>query len=134
LDKKLLRLDEALTRYQRQWRILIGVFLISIGYQLMIVVFSYLVGHALDLHIPLRYFMLCVPVTVIMSVLPISINGVGVRETGYVFLLSKIGHSSSEAVTLSLLIYGLSMLASLVGGVLYAMRGAKFPQSSAPGG
>ncbi|MCK4596495.1 flippase-like domain-containing protein [bacterium] len=125
LGQRLLRFYEALTLYRKQKGVLALVFFISIGYQLMIVVFSYLVGFALDLGIPLRYFMLCVPVTVIISLVPISINGLGVRETGYVFLLSKIGHSSSEAVSLSLLIYGLSLLASLVGGILYLLRGTK---------
>ncbi|KPL18708.1 MAG: hypothetical protein AMJ92_06885 [candidate division Zixibacteria bacterium SM23_81] len=125
LGQKLLRLYQALALYQRQKGVLILVFLISIAYQLMIVIFSYLVGFSLDLGISLRYFMLCVPVTVIISLVPISINGVGVRETGYVFLLSKIGHSGSEALTLSLLIYGLSLLASLVGGIFYLLKGAK---------
>jgi uncharacterized membrane protein YbhN (UPF0104 family) len=124
LGQRLLRFYQALTLYRRQKGVLIMVFFISVGYQLMIVMFSYLVGFALDLGISLRYFMLCVPVTVIISLVPISINGVGVRETGYVFLLSKIGHSGSEALTLSLLIYGLSVMASLAGGVLYLMRGA----------
>jgi uncharacterized protein (TIRG00374 family) len=125
LGQRLLRFYQALTLYRRQKGVLILVFFISIGYQLMIVIFSYLVGFALDLGISLRYFMLCVPVTVIISLVPISINGVGVRETGYVFLLSKIGHSGSEALTLSLLIYGLSLLASLVGGIFYLLRGPK---------
>ena len=123
LGGKLSRFYDALTLYRSQKMALALAFCISIGYQLLIVLFSYLVGLALDLGIPLRYFLLCVPITVIISLVPISINGVGVRETGYVFLLAKIGHSSSEAVSLSLLIYGLSLLASLAGGMLYIIRG-----------
>jgi uncharacterized protein (TIRG00374 family) len=133
LGRRLLRFYQALTLYRSQKRILALVFFISVGYQLMIVVFSYLVGLALGLGIPLFYFVLCVPVTVIISLVPISINGVGVRETGYVFLLSKIGHDSSEALTLSLLIYGLSVVTSLTGGVLYLRRGAKTLRDSAQG-
>ena len=72
---------------------------------------------------PKAVYVSAVPITVIISLVPISINGVGVRETGYVFLLAKIGHSNSEAVSLSLLIYGLSLLASLAGGMLYIIRG-----------
>jgi uncharacterized protein (TIRG00374 family) len=136
LDAKLLRLYEALSLYRSQKRSLTLVFILSVAYQLLIVVFSYLVGLALGLAIPFRYFLLCVPFTVIISLVPISINGVGVRESGYVFLLSKIGHSSSEAISLSLLIYGLSLLASLTGGVLYLLRKTGSPQhqgSARPG-
>jgi uncharacterized protein (TIRG00374 family) len=131
LGQRLLRFYKALTLYRTQKRILVLVFFISLSYQLMIVLFSYLVGLALSLGIPFFYFVLCVPVTVIISLVPVSINGVGVRETGYVFLLSKIGHSSSEAITLSLLIYGLSVVASLMGGILYLMRGATTLKRSA---
>lgn len=134
LGQRLMRFYEAVTLYRRKKRILISAFVISIVYQLFIVLFSYLVARGLGLGIAWHYFILFVPVTVIMSWLPISINGVGVRETGYVLLLSKIGHSSSEALTLSLLIYGLSVLASLVGGVLYLLRGAKPPRQPAPVG
>jgi len=123
LEKKLLRLSQALDLYRSQRATLVLVFLVSIAYQLLIVVFSYLVGTALGLGISFRYFMLCVPFTVIISLVPISINGVGIREGGYVFLLSKIGHSSSEAVSLSLLIYALSLLVSLIGGFLYLLGG-----------
>lgn len=134
LGQKLMRFYEAVKLYRQQKWTLIQVFFLSVAYQLSIVFFSYLVGRALGLGIAWHYFILFVPVTVIMSWLPISINGVGVRETGYVLLLSKIGHSSSEALTLSLLIYGLSVVASLVGGVLYLLRGAKPPRQPAPAG
>jgi uncharacterized protein (TIRG00374 family) len=131
LEKKLLRLSQALDLYRSQRAVLLAVFLASIAYQLLIVVFSYLVGRALGLGISFRYFMLCVPFTVIISLVPISINGVGIREGGYVFLLSKIGHSSSEAVSLSLLIYALSLLVSLIGGLLYLLRGIRTGGSAA---
>jgi hypothetical protein len=125
LEARLLRLYNALDLFKQNRNILTVVFFFSLVYQLLIVLFSYLVGRALGLAIPLRYFLLCVPFTVIISLIPISINGIGVRESGYVFLLAKIGYSSSEAVSLSLLIYGLSLLASLVGGVVYIFQGGR---------
>jgi hypothetical protein len=124
LGAKLLRLHDALNMFKQKRSALVMVFLFSVAYQLLIVLFSYLVGRALGLDIPLRYFLLCVPFTVIISLVPVSINGLGVRESGYVFLLAKIGISSSQAVSLSLLIYGLSLLASLVGGIIYISQGS----------
>ena len=125
LEERLLRLYDAVNMFQRNKGILAVAFFLSLAYQLLIVVFSFLVGRALGLAIPLRYFLLCVPFTVIISLIPISINGLGVRESGYVFLLAKIGYDSSQAVSLSLLIYGLSLLASLVGGIAYVSWGSK---------
>jgi uncharacterized protein (TIRG00374 family) len=132
LEQKLLRLYSALNLYQSEKDVLARAFVLSLGYQLLIVIFSYLVNAALGLGISLRYFLLCVPFTVIISLVPVSINGMGVRESGYVFLLSKIGHDSSEAVSLSLLIYGLSLLASLAGGILYLLRGTRSGRLRSP--
>ncbi len=125
LEERLLRLYDAVNMFQQNKGILTAAFFLSLAYQLLIVVFSFLVSRALGLAVPLRYFLLCVPFTVIISLLPISINGLGVRESGYVFLLAKIGYDSSQAVSLSLLIYGLSLLASLVGGIAYVSWGSK---------
>ena len=124
LEGKLLRLYDALNMFKQRRSALLMVFFLSLAYQLLIVLFSFLVGRALGLAIPLRYFLLCVPFTVIISLVPISINGLGVRESGYVFLLAKIGYSGSQAVSLSLLIYGLSLLASVVGGIAYMTQGS----------
>ena len=127
LGGRLLRLHDALNMFKQKKSALVTVFFLSLIYQLLIVLFSFLVGRALGLTVPLRYFLLCVPFTVIISLVPISINGLGVRESGYVFLLAKIGTSGSQAVSLSLLIYGLSLLASVVGGIAYISRSGWSP-------
>jgi uncharacterized protein (TIRG00374 family) len=132
LEARLLRLYDALNMFKQKRSVLMTVFFLSLAYQLLIVLFSFLVGRALGLSIPVRYFLLCVPFTVIISLVPISINGVGVRESGYVFLLAKIGYSSSQAVSLSLLIYGLSLLASLVGGIAYVSQRGRTGTSRSP--
>jgi len=133
LEAKLLRLYEALDLFKRRRSALIVVFFLSLAYQLLIVLFSFLVGRALGLGVPLRYFVLCVPFTVIISLVPISINGLGVRESGYVFLLDNIVTSSSQAVSLSLLIYALSLLASVVGGIAYISQENRSPAARRSG-
>ncbi|MBI2996272.1 MAG: flippase-like domain-containing protein [Candidatus Melainabacteria bacterium] len=52
------------------------------------------------------------------TILPISFAGLGVREGIVVAILSKIGISSSSALSLSLLIFLLGILAALIGGII----------------
>jgi hypothetical protein len=51
--------------------------------------------------------------------LPISLNGMGLREAGTVLLLAPLQISSASAVTLSLLLFAIYTAASLLGGVVY---------------
>ena len=53
----------------------------------------------------------------IVSVLPISIGGFGVREGSYVVLLSYAGVNSTDAALLSLLTAAAFAIASLPGGL-----------------
>jgi glycosyltransferase 2 family protein len=62
-------------------------------------------------------------VVVLLTVLPISIGGVGVREGALVFVLQMFGVSAADALALSILVFAATILApGLAGGVLEALR------------
>jgi hypothetical protein len=64
-----------------------------------------------------------VPVVLLLSTLPISVAGWGVRETVMVSALGFAGAESSEAFALSIL-FGLALLAlSLVGAIMWLVQG-----------
>ena len=53
------------------------------------------------------------------TALPVSLGGFGVRESGYVLLLGRIGIPASQAVVLSLLWFAVTAVAGLVGGLVF---------------
>jgi uncharacterized integral membrane protein len=53
---------------------------------------------------------------------PVSINGFGVREAVFAFFFGRFGLPTDAAVALSLVSTGLVMALSLVGGGLFLMR------------
>ena len=55
----------------------------------------------------------------VISMLPISINGWGIREGAFVLLYTQVGVGSAEALSVALLDRVISVLSSFVGGVLY---------------
>jgi hypothetical protein len=77
-----------------------------------------LVAHALGLSVPFWYLMLFIPLVHMLSALPLSLGGVGVREGGYVVFLAFIGIDQNEAVAFGLLWTALVFAAGLVGGLI----------------
>lgn len=100
--------------------------LISIFFHALAIVINYILAKGIRIDISFIYLCMFVPLITLISMLPASINGIGVREGAYVFFLSRIGISESEAVALSLLVYTLSLAASLAGGVIYIIRDVNF--------
>ena len=60
-------------------------------------------------------------VTFIITILP-SINGIGIREFGFISLLSKAGVSNATALSLSFLNLIIPMILSLSGAVLFVLQ------------
>jgi uncharacterized membrane protein YbhN (UPF0104 family) len=105
----------------RDHRGLVGVTLLSLVVQLANVVLAWLVGEGLSLRVPFLYYGVLIPLVSILTLLPISLNGMGLREAGTVLLLAPLQVSSASAVTLSLLLFAVYAAASLMGGVVYLL-------------
>jgi hypothetical protein len=97
--------------------------------QLAGVVQVWLIARGLGLVVPLTYVAVVVPLVALLTMIPISVNGMGLREMGMVVLLGPAGVSSAAAVTLSLLTFASCAVISLAGGVLYFF--GRFPRSEA---
>ncbi len=110
----------------RDRRGLLGVTLLSLVVQLANVVLAWLVGEGLGLPVPPLYYGVLIPLVSILTLLPISLNGMGLREGGTVLLLAPLHIGSASAVTLSLLIFAVYAAASLMGGMVYLFVGQAF--------
>jgi uncharacterized membrane protein YbhN (UPF0104 family) len=99
---------------------------LSLLVQLGNVVLAWLVGEGLGLPVPPLYYGILVPLVSLLTLLPISLNGMGLREAGTVLLLAPLGISPASAVTLSLLIFAVYTAASLGGGFVYLF--GQFPR------
>jgi hypothetical protein len=75
-------------------------------------------------------FFVFVPLLGLLMTLPISINGLGVREGAGVLLFTQIGFTSAQALLMELVTYAIMVVVSLLGGV-YVMR-RSFTRSAAP--
>ena len=55
-------------------------------------------------------------------ILPISLNGLGIREGTGVLLFTQIGISKEQALLMELITYVVMVIVSLVGGVFFLVR------------
>jgi uncharacterized membrane protein YbhN (UPF0104 family) len=76
------------------------------------------------------WFAVIVPFVTLISLLPISIGGTGVRELLYVSLFGAVGMRSEAALALSLSVLAAALLWGLVGLALFA-RGRRDEQAPA---
>ena len=99
--------------------------LIGFAFNVLLIFITYLVAQAFQVQLALGYFFLFVPIISTMLLLPASINGLGARDVAYVALFTSVGVSSPTALAMSLSFWGITVVSGLIGGVLYALQGAR---------
>lgn len=75
------------------------------------------ITYALSLEVSIGYLAVCIPLINIMSGLPISFGGLGVREGGYVMFLSLAGIDGEQALAFGLLWSAIVLGANVTGGL-----------------
>lgn len=98
-----------------------GAGLLSLLLQVNVVIYTYIVVLSVNLSIPLIEFFMIVPIILLILILPVSVNGIGLRENTYAFMFA--GYiSGEEAVALSWVLLGLNLFLGAIGGILYIGR------------
>ena len=83
--------------------------------QATMVLFYFAVAYALHLDIAFWDLAVIVPISFVVQMLPVSVNGFGVREATFSFYFHRIGQPIEAAILLSLVAQALLMLFSLSG-------------------
>lgn len=100
--------------------------LVSLVFDVMLILFNVWIAYGLNVIQPLGIFVLFTPIISFSLALPISIGGLGVREQTYLLLFGSLGVSSGAAAAMSLMNYALTnLVVGLLGGVWYALEGTR---------
>jgi len=102
-----------------QPRLLLSTLVISVAAQAIEILSAIFLARALDVQSDAFYFFIFIPLIWLVTMIPVSLNGLGLRESAFTFFFGQIGVLSTEAVSLSLLVYSCRLLASLLGGGLF---------------
>jgi uncharacterized membrane protein YbhN (UPF0104 family) len=91
--------------------------------QTTVVIFYIAVAHALRVPIAPWDLAVIVPLSFVVQMLPVSVNGFGVREATFSFYFTRVGLPLESALAVSLVAAVLIMFFSLSGGVVWFTRG-----------
>jgi uncharacterized membrane protein YbhN (UPF0104 family) len=116
------KLIAALARFRDRPSALAGCFGGAVFVQATIVVFYFIVSYALHLNVTLWDLAVIVPLSFVVQMLPVSLNGFGVREATFAFYFTRVGQSLESALLVSLVATALTMLFSLTGAAVYIGR------------
>lgn len=100
-------------------RLLAGATALSILLQIAGTGVLPILASGMGMDLPILVYYAIFPFIAVMTVLPISLNGIGVREGGFVAFLSLYGVPSEKSLALSLGFFGAHLAAGLMGGILY---------------
>ncbi len=115
----LMNFNEYMIFFRNKRKILAFNLVLSFIIQVLSSVIYYLIGLSLGLDTPLIYYLVLIPIVNTISVLPITIGGLGLRDCSAKFFFEKVGMLASHAVSLSLIWFFFTAVVGLIGGVLY---------------
>jgi uncharacterized protein (TIRG00374 family) len=122
VEVRIERLTSGLARFrQAPWE-LFACFIGAILVQAVLVGFYAAIAHALHVTVPLAHLAIVVPISFIVQMLPISVNGWGIRESTFGFYFTQLGLPLEHALALSFIGAALMMVFSITGAVAYLTR------------
>ncbi len=112
-----------LMEYKTRKKVIYKGLLLGFIVQCVSIITSYVLSLSIGLKAPIIYFFIFIPIITAASAIPLSVAGLGIREAGYVILFTKVGVASSEALSLSLLLFTVMCMVNLIGGIEYLRIG-----------
>jgi len=115
-------LSERLAQFRGRRGLFVELLTVASAVQVMRIGVHVLVARALMLHVALPYFFLFVPLLAVIVSLPISLNGIGVREGAGILLFGLVGLDRGSAFSLQFTTYLVAVSVSLLGGLVFLVR------------
>ena len=122
LTERAQRLEDAVIRFRNAPAAVAGAFAGAMVVQITLVAFYLLTAEGLSVPLPIFLGAVLIPVSLVVQMAPVSINGFGVREAVFAFFFRRFGLPTDAAVALSLVSTGMVMGLSLVGGFFFLKR------------
>jgi uncharacterized protein (TIRG00374 family) len=107
--------------FRNHKKMIIGNLALSFLIQVISPVIAYFIGFALGVKINIFYFIIFLPIISAITLLPISIGGLGLREGLYVVYFAKAGVVKQLALAMSLLSFSIVVFYGAIGGLIYVL-------------
>src|SRR5688500_3588136 len=122
VDARIEKLTYALTRFKETPAALAVCFFGAVAVQGILVLFYLAIARSMNIPIGFAELAVIVPISFIVQMVPVSLNGFGVREATFGFYFARLGLPLESALLVSFVGAALILVFSLSGGVAYLRR------------
>ena len=126
--RRVLRLADAVARYRERRGALAAVMAWSLAVQLLRITQAYVLGLGLGMHVPFSYYLLFMPLGLLLLLAPVSVSGFGVPQGVIVWLLRPMGVPDALSFALSTLIVLTGLAGNLPGLLLWLRQPPPLPR------
>jgi len=105
--------------YHRRGKILLETALLTLVIHSLIILQCFCFGKSLQINMTIIDYFTVIPLIISIAAIPITPGGLGVREGLAVTMLGALNVSAHQALPLSLMIYLISVVLSLIGGFIF---------------
>ncbi len=109
--------------YQHRRTVMVNALLMSFLNLFIATIEFYVIAQSLSSNVSLLYFFVFIPLVVFLSMIPISIGGIGLLENALAFFFYHVGMSIEMCVGMAVVHRVLLITATLPGGVLMMIEG-----------
>ena len=102
---------------------------LSVILQSALAVCQYLLARGIGINASLSLFLFCVPIAGVFASLPLTVNGLGVREGAYLVLFGMAGVDRTEVIALGLLWFVSTTLGAMPGALAFVVTPLAHPYS-----
>jgi uncharacterized protein (TIRG00374 family) len=126
LGERLSHLHDSFTDFGRAWGPITLCTVHSVIIQALLAIGPFLVLRGLgNYEVGILPFFIYLPIINVVSMIPISLNGIGIRESFFVVLFSRIGLPGETALAVSIISFLLIFLWSILGGLFFIVYRGK---------
>jgi uncharacterized protein (TIRG00374 family) len=125
---RIARLADVTRDVRGNTRLYVRTFLIGLAMQGVVLVTYYVIATALDPDVPFRLILVFIPLVDLTAMVPITANGMGVKEGLMLYFLQSANLTASFSLSFSLLYRLIDTAYAIAGGILFlTARSARAP-------
>lgn len=113
---------QTIINYRYQKRAFILAMLWALALQLNVIIYYFLIGLSLNLSVPFVDYFMVIPVVHFIQLIPITINGLGLREGAYIEIFAFYSIPAHASFSFSLIDVAFVLILGIIGGLIYALR------------
>jgi hypothetical protein len=120
--QKVIEFRSTIIFYKTKKTALFKAFVWAFLLQANVILHFFLIGKALHLNIKFIDYLVFIPIVMIIQLIPITINGLGLREGAYIEIFEFYGIAPESAFSFALIDVAFMLIIGVIGAIIYVTR------------